>query len=357
MPGRRLVLVGGGHAHVQVLHALSGPAVDLTLVSDVSLAPYSGMLPGHLAGHYEERDLVFDLAAICERRGHRFIQQAATLIDPEARLLTLGDGTRLDYDVCSLNVGIVPQTIGVSAAVPTVIYVKPISNFLAQWRAATALLPAAGPVVIIGGGAAAFELAIACGLRFPGRVSLVTGADGLTLPTGAATHARAALGDLGIELLEGQRVERIEAGRVYFSRGSKSFALALVAITARAGDLIEQSSLPKGPEGHVIVDEFLRVQGRSTLFAAGDCAHFAERVLPKAGVYAVRQGPILAHNLRSALSAGGDLARYVPQKSALSILITGRDDALICWRGLALRSRWAARLKDRIDRRFMRKFA
>lgn len=357
MPGRRLLLVGGGHAHVQVLHALRAPEVDLTLVSDVAFAPYSGMLPGHLAGLYEERDLVFDLAAICARRGHRFIHQAATGIDPAARSLTLADGTRLEYDVCSLNVGIVPQTIAPRATVPNVIYVKPISNFLAQWRVATARLPAQGRVVVVGGGAAAFELAIACGVRFPGRVSLVTGAQGLTLPDGAAAAARRALRELAVDLIEGQRVERIEDGMVHFAHSSRSFGLALVAITARPGDLVEQSVLPKGPGGHVVVDEYLRVQGSSTLFAAGDCAHFAAHVLPKAGVYAVRQGPVLAHNLLSALAGGSALERYVPQKTTLSILLTGRDDALLCWRGFALRSRWSAWLKDWIDRRFMRKFA
>lgn len=357
MPVKRLVLVGGGHAHIQVLHALSSTDAELTLVSDVAFAPYSGMLPGYLAGKYEERELVFDLAAICARRGHRFIQCAATGIDPLARSLSLADGAQLDYDVCSLNVGIVPQTIASSAPRFNVIYVKPISNFLAQWHLATARIPPQGRVVVVGGGAAAFELAIACGVRFAGRVSLITGAQGLTLAQGAESAARRALRELAVELIEGHRVERIEEGSVHFAHSSLSFALALVAITARAGDLVEHSDLPKGAGGHVTVDEYLRVQGSETLFAAGDCTHFAAHALAKAGVYAVRQGPILAHNLMSALSGESELERYVPQKTALSILITGRHDALICWRGLVLRSRWAAWLKDWIDRRFMRRFA
>jgi len=357
MPGKRLVLVGGGHAHVQVLHAMQSTEADITLVSDVAFAPYSGMLPGHLAGSYEERDLVFDLAAICARRGHRFIQRAVVAVDADARCLTLSDGARLVFDVCSLNVGIVPKTIGSPAPVPNVIYVKPISNFLAQWRAATAVLSAHGRIVVVGGGAAAFELAIACGIRFPGRVSLVTGENGLTLPRGATVLARRALKDLAVELAEGQRVEGIDEGVLQLSRSTKSFALALVAITARPSELVTQSPLPKSGDGHVIVDDFLRVQGSSVVFAAGDCAHFGSLGLPKAGVYAVRQGPILAHNLRLALEGGGELERYVPQKTILSILLSGHDEAIFCWRGFALRSRWAARVKHWIDRRFMRRFS
>ncbi len=357
MRGKKLVLVGGGHAHVQVLHALRSSEVELTLISDVPFAPYSGMLPGHLAGIHLERDLVFDLAAICERYGHRFVQQAVVSFDPTARRLMLQDGSEQSFDICSLNVGILPQTLTSAAPAANVIYVKPISNFLARWHSATAQLPATGRVVVVGGGAAAFELAIACGVRFSGRVSLVTGAQGLTLPRGAGRHARRALADLAVELIEGQRVVRLEEGMLHFAQSTTSFALALVAITARPSDFIEQSLLPKGPEGHVIVDDFLRVKGSSTMFAAGDCAHFASHPLPKAGVYAVRQGPILAHNLLTALSGNGELERYVPQRTMLSILITGTGDALLCWRGFAFRSKWAARLKNWIDRRFMREFS
>lgn len=357
MRGKKLVLVGGGHAHVQVLHALSSQDVSLTLISDVSHAPYSGMLPGHLAGSYQEKEMVFDLAAICTRFDHHFIQQAVVAVDADVRCLTLADGSRVDFDVCSLNVGILPRTVPTSASVSHVIYVKPISNFLAKWRSATAQLPEGGRVVVVGGGAAAFELAIACGVRFAGRVSLVTGEQGLTLPNGAAKLARNALADLGVELVEGQRVEKIDEGVLRLSHSSKSFALALVAITARASELVAHSTLPKSGDGHVVVDEFLRVRGSSVVFATGDCAHFASHVLPKAGVYAVRQGPVLARNLLCALQERSDLQRYVPQTTALSLLITGVDEAIFCWRGFAFRARWAAWLKRLIDRRFMRRFA
>lgn len=356
MHGKKLILIGGGHAHVQVLHALGRANVSLTLVSDVTHSPYSGMLPGHLTGTCLEQDLVFDLKAICDRYGHRFFARAVAAIDHSEKSLVLSDGQVLSYDICSLNVGILPQPIfGGSTA--NVISVKPISNFLSQWREVTRELPTTGSIIVVGGGAAAFELAIACGIRFPGRVSLVTGERGLTLPRGSTQLARCALKELDVELLEGQRVEKIEQGNLLLSRATKSFVLTIVATTARSTELVQHSLLPKGFDGHVVIDDFLRVRGTIDLFAVGDCAHFEAQILPKAGVYAVRQGPILAHNLMSSLLDRHDFKKFVPQKNILSILISGSNEAILCWCGFALRTTWAASLKRWIDLKFMQKFS
>lgn len=357
MPGKELVLVGGGHAHVQVLHALKSSGINITLISDVAFAPYSGMLPGHLAGTLDEREMVFDLKNICDRLGYRFIQQAVASIDSANRVLALSDGSTLSFDICSFNVGILPQTIPGNSRSSKVIYVKPISSFLSKWRIATSELATQGQVLVVGGGAAAFELAIACGIRFPSRVSLITGEQGLTLPPGAKVPALSALHDLGVELIEGHRVEQIDEGELRVAGSLKPFSLALVAVTARPAEVVSHSDLPRALDGHILVDDFLRVKGSAVLFAAGDCTHFESKALPKAGVYAVRQGPVLAHNLLSTLNGRGDFKSYVPQKKILSILITGRDEALFCWRGLVFRAGWAAVLKRWIDRRFMRKFS
>lgn len=357
MLSKELVLVGGGHAHIQVLHALRSSNIKITLISDVPFAPYSGMLPGHLAGLFNEHEMVFNLKNICSRFGYRFIEQAVTSIDSVNHNLTLFDGSKISFDVCCLNVGILPQTIPSDSQFPNVIYVKPISNFLAKWRVAVRGLATEGKVLVVGGGAAAFELAIACGIRFPHRVSLITGEQGLTLPERAASPARLALEKLGVELIEGKKVERIEEGKLLIADAVTHFALALIAITARPSEIIQRSVLPKADNGHVLIDDFLRVEGSTVVFAAGDCAHFGSKPLPKSGVYAVRQGPILAHNLLSTLTNSRDLQRFVPQEKVLSILISGFDEAIFCWRGIALRSHWAAKVKRWIDHRFMRTWA
>ncbi len=354
---KELILVGGGHAHIQVLHALQFSEHQVTLISDVPLAPYSGMLPGHLAGNFTEEELLFDLKKICARFKYYFIQETVLKVDAEKQLVTLSGGKTIRFDICSLNVGILPRTIPPEAESPHVIYVKPISNFLEKWRSSLQDIGDEGKILVVGGGAAAFELAVACGTRFPSRVTLITGEQGLTLPRGANKQGRRALQNLGVELIEGQKVDKIEDGKLWQGSTMRSFAVTLIAITARPTELIGKSGLPKSSEGHVLVDDFLRVKGSSVMFAAGDCAHFLTRDLPKAGVYAVRQGPVLAQNILSALKDSRNLKRYVPQKTTLSLLITGQEEALFCWRGLAIRGRTPWILKRWIDRRFMRKFS
>ena len=357
MPGKELVLVGGGHAHVQVLHALKDSGLKITLISDVAFAPYSCMLPGCLAGTHQEQELVFDLAQLCQRFGYRFIHEGVASVDGDDRFLTLKDGCKISFDVCSLNVGILPREIEAKRLQSSVIYVKPISTFLEKWKEQFEYLTLESRVVVIGGGAAAFELAIACGLRFPGRVTLVAGEKGLTLPKGALLSARQALADLEINLSEGQRVEAIEEKSLRLSHLAMPFDLALIAITARPSEVVVQSDVLKSGEGHVVVDEYLRVKNASHVFAAGDCVHFGPKGLPKAGVYAVRQGPILARNLLSTLEGKKELKPYVPQKNILALLICGKEEALFCWRGVVLRGRWVWLLKKYIDQRFMRKFS
>lgn len=356
MPGKTLVLIGGGHAHLQVLHALAGTQVRLILISDVLFVPYSGMLPGFISGDYEEQELVFDLANICQRYNYVFIHQAVASIEASKKQVRLSDGTVIDFDFCSLNVGIVPQPIGVVSTNETVIYVKPISEFLEKWRRVSGAF-SMKRVVVVGGGAAAFELAVACAVKVSRDVTLILGERGFSLPDGAEIPVRDALAELDVKIVEGERVSKIKETGIITADQKLPFDLCLIATTAQAPAIITNSSLPLSPSGYIQTDEYLRVVGHSNVFAAGDCITFSDESLAKAGVFAVRQGPVLAVNLLRVIRGESNLKKYRPQKNYLSILVSGERMAILCWRGFVLRSRFCWWLKRLIDKKFMRRFA
>lgn len=356
MPGKTLVLIGCGHAHLQVLHALAGTPVRIILISDVLFAPYSGMLPGFLSGDYQEQELVFDLANICQRYNYQFIHQAVASIESSKNQVRLSDGTDVDYDLCSLNVGIVPHPIEIVSTNKTVIYVKPISEFLEKWRRVSGAF-SHKKVMVVGGGAAAFELAVACAVKVSRDVTLIIGERGLTLPDGSETPARQALAELDVKIVQGERVSTINETGIIIADQKLPFDLCLIATTAEAPAIISNSSLPLSPSGYVRTDEYLRVVGHSNVFAAGDCITFSGESLAKAGVFAVRQGPVLAVNLLRAIRGESNFKKYRPQKNFLSILVSGERIAILCWRGFVLRGRFSWWLKRLIDKKFMRRFA
>lgn len=373
MTGHRLVLVGGGHGHVQVIRALAQqpePGMTITLVTDRLLTPYSGMLPGHVAGIYSHAEMHIDLGRLAEVCGVTLVGSAAAAIDGARRTVTTEDGASVPYDTLSLNVGITPDLSGIAGAEEHGIPVKPISSFIARLDA---LLEAAaradGPrrIVLVGGGAAGVELALALKARLTGLdpkgrpfwIGLAA-SSGLvaTLNDGVRRRARAALARHGVTLLDDFRVVEINAQGLRAQ--DKRFVTAdavLVSTAARAPSWLATTGLPTDRHGFVQTTRCLTCIDDSAVFAVGDCATVAEDPTPKAGVFAVRQGAALTANLRRR-ARGEALAPHRPDRNYLTILMTG-DGSAIAGRGgwFAVEGRWVWRWKDWIDRRFMRRFS
>jgi selenide,water dikinase len=366
---KHILLIGGGHAHIQVLHLLASLNIEkfrVTLISDVSLAPYSGMIPSFLAGVYRSEELQFDLDSICRRLGVIFINKSVVKIDTDQNLVMCMDGQSLKYDICSVNIGIRPRMISSqSQNSDQIFYLKPISSLIGKWRlliSQFSSLESDLDFTIVGGGAAAFEIAIACRRHFKNfktKIRIVTGNKTLLSEQNIKVQkfAHESLDAHAIDCIEGQRVTKICEKSLVLDDGSEiPRQIVFVGVSAEAPKLFRESKLPINEDGFIQVDEFLRVLGHSNLFAAGDCCEFTPHHLPKAGVFAVREGPVLFENIKAKILDQTHLTKYIPQKHWLSILVSGESKAILCYRNFAIRGRIAWLLKDYIDRRFMRRF-
>ncbi len=361
---KRLLLVGAGHAHAQVLRdwvRQPVPHTDLLLVSPSALAPYSGMVPGWLAGTYRYEQICIDFAALARAAGARFVRDEMVALDPDKRIVRLASGDALDYDRLSLNIG---STLEPPAPAGTrLLALRPLGRLHeateALWPELAALRGERPYVVTaIGGGAAGFEslLAVLQRLRsvMPGRRlqgGLVS--NGITLLPGMAPGAvRAALRAL-------RRADvNLQLGTAWCPRLAEGSDLLLWATGAVAHawqrDADRRGGLAVSERGFIRVDTQLRSVSHPEAFAVGDCAEW-EVPLPKAGVYAVRMGPVLTHNLRAALE-GRALHDYEPQSRFLALLATADGRAIASRGRLSAEGRWLWRWKDHIDRGFLRRF-
>lgn len=370
----RLVLIGGGHAHLFVLEALArgrlAPA-EAVLVSAHPRQLYSGMLPGCLAGQYTVDQVSLDLERIAAAAKARLVVARVTRIDAFARSITLDDGTSLPYDVASVAIGGQPAGITLPGVADHALRLKPVQRALeigpALERAAANPGPETLQVAVVGGGAAGVEIALAVRARLDrleasrAVITLYDASHALVRDRGAtvAEKAEAVLREHDITLRLSTRVEGLGPGHLVVGGGRIIAAdLVLWATGTEAPAVFRESGLPTDARGFLSVDDALAVPGCPGLFGAGDAVTILSAPrLPRAGVYAVRMGPVLARNLGAALEGAGRFRSFKPQAEYLALLNTGDGRALGSWRGLAVHNAAAMTLKDRIDRRFIARFS
>jgi len=367
---KRLVLLGGGHAHVEVLRSIALQPIDgceVTLVSPLDLQLYSGMVPGHIAGHYTIDECVIPLPSLSQRAGAAFRRTGAALVDPERREVTLADGGSLEYDVLSIDIGARSLIGDAKGVAQHAVLVRPLEGLLQEWSKVhtRATRGEVRSITLVGGGAAGVELALAMesrlkaglGDRAP-HVRVVTDSPEPLpeLARGARERAARILASRGIGLHCGHRVRELDAGSVRLEGGNEFASDATFwSAGAEAPDLIRDSGFATDARGYLLTDEMLRSVSHPEVFGAGDCATQRGAERPKAGVFAVRAGPALAANLRAALS-GSALAPHVTAKRYLALLSTGERYALGVWNGLSFEGAWTWRWKDRIDRKFIARY-
>jgi selenide,water dikinase len=363
-----LVLIGGGHAHVHVLKNIGMrpiPGLRVTLIARDIETPYSGMLPGYVAGHYAFAECHIDLVRLARFAGARLIHDEAIGLDRAARQVLCRDHPPIRYDLVSLDIGSTPRAGTVPGAEAYTVPVKPIDNFGGRWEKLLERARCLGRLrlAVVGGGAGGVELAVSAHhrltqvLRRPPEVALVT-RDAL-LPSHnprVRRHFARILAVRGIRVFANAPVVRIEPGRLFTADGGEiGFDEALWVTEAAAAPWLAETGLTLDAGGFVAVDEYWRSLTDPVVFAAGDVAAMQGHPREKAGVYAVRAGPKLAENLRRA-AAGRPLRRGVLQKRGLALIGTGDGHAVASRGPFAAEGRWLWHLKDWIDRRWMRRY-
>jgi NADH dehydrogenase FAD-containing subunit len=367
--GGHLVLIGGGHAHLTTISNIrdfTDRAHRVTVVGPGPYHYYSGMAPGMLSGFYQPQEIRFHTRKTVQDRGGHFIEDKVVRVDPFKRELTLMSGDALSYDIASFNIGSQVLNGSFSGNGRTVFQVKPIENLLRGKTAVESRLSSLSPdealrLVVIGGGPAGVELAGALWKLGEGsEVSIVLVA-GVELLKGHSDRVRSlakeSLESRGVHIMEGVRAQSLKENSLLLDDGSSLSAdLAFIASGIKPNPLFFNSPVPTGEDGGLLVNDHLQSVEFPEIFGGGDCITLTGEKLARVGVYAVRQNPVLYKNLLATLE-GSPLEPFNPGTPSFLLILNMSDDTAILRKGrLIWRGRTAFRLKDRIDRRFMKKY-
>ncbi len=366
---KRLLLIGGGHTHVEVIRRFGTapePGVEVTLVSPGRYAPYSGMLPGHIAGHYSHADCHIDLDALCLQAGVRRIDAAVDRLDLEKRFAACGDCGEQHYDVLSMDTGSTPVIANIAGASEHRIPVKPVPVFLQRWEQLRERARNAGgdlQIVVVGAGTAGVEVLLAMQYRIAadgGRACFTLVSDGPSIlaahPAGVRRRFENILRERDVAVRFDRAVENAESGALQLRGGERLPCDEVLWITGTAAPAWPGASgLRTDAAGFVLVNAHLQSLSHPEVFAAGDLASMPHAPRPKSGVYAVRQGPPLTENLRRILR-GAPLIEYRPQRRTLALISSGNRHAVASWGSWAWSGAWVWHWKDRIDRAFVQRY-
>ena len=355
-----ILLIGGGHAHVTALRWLRDhphPDVSIRLINPGSKAVYSGMVPGFVAGHFHRDEIDIDLAPLCRDSGTQLVEDRICGLDPVARTATTDSGAVHAFGIVSIDIGIVsapPQASQTSRALP----VKPMAGFADVWQGLAGNLPS--HITIVGAGLGGVELALAVRHAqraqlgdLSGSVTLIDRDTPLSSASPALRHAlRKHLDRAGIDVRKGVSVSRFLDGHLVLNDGCEiQTGLVLWAAGATAHDWLSASGL-ETDHGFPLVGPTLESHSHPGVFVAGDAAAMSGMTVPKAGVYAVRQGPVLMQNLLARLKER-PLQAFRPQADYLKLVSLGRRAALAEKWGLCVQLPGLWWLKSRIDRAFV----
>lgn len=376
---KHLIFIGGGHAHAIALlmMGMNKPAgVRITLISNLVQTPYSGMLPGLIAGHYSFDQAHIDLGRFCRYAGIDFIEDSVTGINPVNRTVQCLNHPNFSYDLLSIDTGSTPALSTIPGASEFTTGVKPVKQLLEYWDDLQARIMQGDDsqdihIATVGGGASAVEVLLAMQYKLQKQLSkqqrrtnhlhfhIICGPEQILMGLNKRVQRRylQVLKERQIELHTHFRVEQVKQGRVINAAG-ESIALDEIfwATTARGADWPARAGLECAENGCIRVNDYLQSVSHPEVFATGDIAEMINFPRPKAGVFAVRQGAPLLRNLQATLS-GQPLSRYKPQKQFLSLISTGDRYAVASRGPFSLAGAWVWRWKDKIDQTFMRRFS
>ncbi|TWT49061.1 NADH dehydrogenase-like protein YjlD [Thalassoglobus neptunius] len=368
---KTILLLGVGHTHAHIVRNWKHnpiPDTRLVCISNFPTTVYSGMLPGVLAGQFPLQAAQIDLQRLCDWAGAQLILGHIT--HRSGRNLVLADGTKVAFDVLSVGIGSIPATEGIEIAPPACLSIKPMQDFtqrlndrLDRLRFQNRSEPIR--ISIIGGGMAGCEIALCLQARLsqtareiPFELTLVHDAEEIlqTESSGFRHRVRKELEQRQVRLATGHRVREISIGALHLENDRTiGNNLAILASGAAAPSLLCQLELPQDERGFLLTEESLQSTSEEPIFAVGDSGSIQKKSVPKAGVYAVRQGPLLWDNLQRLLKEDS-LKKFSPQENFLKLMNFGNGSAAGVWHGISFQGAWALHLKNWIDRSFVNKY-
>ncbi|MCE7913465.1 MAG: hypothetical protein DYH15_02040 [Nitrosomonas sp. PRO4] len=366
-----ICLIGGGHSHIIAIKQLGmqppSSNIRISLICNDQFILYSGMLPGLISGHYLPQDCYIDLQKLCNQAKITFIQDEVERIDLLSKQIYCNLHTRFSYDLMSINIGSQPMLLDIKGASRYGCPIKPLKQFLPNWLKwlhAAQSTNEPKHIVIIGGGAASIEILLAIHYKLSHtnlphvNFSLICAHPSIlnSYNQRIKQYFDDYLNKLGINVITGKRVTAINQHKLVIDNDmTLDYDFVVWATNASAQPWVAKSGLKCDPSGFILVDQFLRSVSHTDVFAVGDCANFIHTPLVKNGVYAVRQGPILANNLIAA-SHNRSLLAFKPQKYFLSLLATGDRHAVASLGPLHAHGKWIWLWKNYIDRTFIEQF-
>ena len=361
---KKLVLLGGGHAHVHVLKLFAEKKInaDVTLITPYLRQVYSGMLPGWVAGHYRLDDLTIALAPLAKSAGATLIETFCDGLDLARQEVLCRNGERIAFDYLSIDTGSVAQSVNIFGA-EKMLAIRPIENFISAMDALKTViyqrhqLAKTTAISVVGAGAGGVEIALAIQHAYQcygATVSLISAAN--TLPGATTRYVVAALKRANIALHAGLAAAEVTDTHIVLANGKTVDAdFVIAALGAKAAKWPREAGLACDDQGYILTNNYLQSISHANIFAAGDAATIADAPRPKSGVYAVRAGAPLTLNLRRAIN-GESLKSYTPQTRSLYLISTGEKHAIGAWGNLSWQGQWVWRWKDKIDRAFVAKY-
>jgi len=367
MAKKQLVLIGGGHAHMVTLSKLRSfieKGYGVTVIQPSDHHYYSGMGPGMLGGTYQPDDIRFNTRKLVESLGGDFIRAKAQAIDPVRQVVVLENAeTEVPYDVLSCNAGSHVPATGIMGN-RNVFTAKPIEGLLhAQQQIISRGKDEALEIAIVGGGPSSIEIAgniwqLSQQQNLPSTTIRIFAGSRLmnNLPAKIGQLAKKIFRERGIEIIEGSYVKEMGDGVVLLENGASYKAdILFPAMGVKPSAIFTESGLATGSDGGLLVNRYLQSVEYANIFGGGDCIFFQPQPLDKVGVYAVRENPVLFHNLTAALT-GGDLQPFDPGGKYLLIYNLGGGVGILCKWSIIFSGKLAFRLKDYIDRKFIHTF-
>lgn len=364
---KKIVLLGAGHANLEVLKALTPTDTlenNYLLISPFQSGQYSGMIPRLIMNEIQPGDLTIEHKAFAKKRNVRFIEGKADQVDLEKKELILSNGQKESFDILSINIGGSPKKIETQCPHNTV-YLKPFSEFFEKWHYIQGLCSACRNLnfVVVGGGAAAVETAVALKVRLKrnkaksSEVHLVTRGSqlGHSYDKSISAALLKSVQDIGIKVHFDENVNTIPDKFLILKNGEKiQFDYIFVSTPIIPSKLDVHPPPNLDSSGFFLANKKLELA--PSVFITGDCANIMGiSNLPKSGVIAVHEGRLLEKNIRLALT-GGDLLDFTLAPKTLNIVVDGDNSARFIWGNISFTGKITMRLKNWIDERYMKKF-